>query len=179
MAGHGSYGNGVKNSPEKDKFKSTEESGQMHHIDRANAVTNLITCLPARLQLHAALSAAHQGSAGAKQPQWLPGTHSFGVGRMVCALTGGFPHDWGRLQGGAGLGRADGGRGDHPAGALRAHHQFSSITGFAGLPGVISYLFFLISSSDQKSTSAKLRQGLLSKVKPQSKDPTSGAHPIP
>lgn len=98
MAGHRSYGNGVKNSPEKDKFKSTEESGQMHHIDRANVVTNLITCLSARLQLHAALSAAHQGSAGAKQPQRLPGTRSFGVGRRVCALTRGFPHDQGRLQ---------------------------------------------------------------------------------
>lgn len=41
----------------------------MHHIDRANAVRNLMTCLSARLQPLAALSAAPQGSAGAQRPR--------------------------------------------------------------------------------------------------------------
>lgn len=114
----------------------------MHRIDRANTVTNLITCPSTRLQGHAALSAAHWDFAGAKQPQRLPGTHSVRVCKRVCALTAGSPCDQGRIQQGAGLGRAGGGRGEHPAGALQAHYHVSSITGFAGLPGAISYLFF-------------------------------------
>lgn len=136
----------------------------MHHIDRANAVTNLMTCLSAGLQLHAALSAAHQALADAKQPQRLPTINGWGGKKGLC-----FDHRL-PLQ----SGQAPARRGAEPD-WWRQRRASSwgppSFTGFAGLPGAV----FL----DQKSTSAKARQGVLSKVKPQSKDPGSGAAPIP
>lgn len=92
-----------KNSPEKDKFKSTEESGWMHHIDRANTVRNLMTCLPARLSLAAYL----------QLPKALPVHNSPAMGPVclgvqeVCAATTGSPCNQGRLQRGAGLVEAE------------------------------------------------------------------------
>lgn len=126
----------------------------MHRIDRANAVTNLITHLSAHPQLSRALPLQNHH-------QWLPGIHGFGMCRAVCALSTASPCNWGRQ----GWWRPR----EHPTRAPR--------TPSAASPGLMEcqgpFPYWVLSSS------VKFRQGLLAKVKLQSKDCNLGAHPVP